>query len=164
MNITLHINGCDHQVDIPPAERLIETLRRLGMKSVKFGCGEGTCGACTVIVDGKARLSCLTLTAQMQGRKITTLEGIGTIDKLHPLQRAFLDEGAVQCGYCTPGMILSSKALLDDNAAPGEDEIRRALDGNRCRCTGYVAIINAVKRAAEQLRNAETRRRRGNQD
>lgn len=164
MNITLHINGCDHQVDIPPAERLIETLRRLGMKSVKFGCGEGTCGACTVIVDGKARLSCLTLTAQMQGRKITTLEGIGTIDKLHPLQRAFLDEGAVQCGYCTPGMILSSKALLDDNAAPGEDEIRRALDGNRCRCTGYVAIINAVKRAAEQLRNAETRRRRGNHD
>jgi putative selenate reductase molybdopterin-binding subunit len=148
VEMTLKINGCKRACVVAPGEKLLDTLRRLGYKSVKFGCGEGTCGACTVLVDGVPRLSCLTYTAQMAEREITTLEGIGTIEQPHALQQAFLDEGAVQCGYCTPGMVLVAKALLDRNPQPSEEEIRAALDGNKCRCTGYASIIKAVQRAA----------------
>ncbi len=149
MNINLIVNGTTHALDIAPGERLLDTLRQLGYTSVKFGCGEGTCGSCTVLLDGDVRLACITFTAQVAGRQITTAEGLGGHGHLHPLQQAFLDEGAVQCGYCTPGMLLAAKALLDGTPAPTDAEITRALDGNRCRCTGYVAILNAVRRAAK---------------
>jgi len=148
MHITLTINDTLRELETSPGEKLLELLRRYGYKSIKYGCGEGTCGSCTVLVDGRPHLACLTFAAQMDGRSITTLEGLGSFDNLHPLQQAFLDEGAVQCGYCTPGMILSSKALLDREPHPTEEHIRHALDGNRCRCTGYAAIIRAVQRAA----------------
>ena len=149
MKIQLEINNKIKTFDIQPNEKLIDTLRNNNYKSVKFGCGEGTCGTCTVLIDGKPKLSCITFTAQMTGKKITTLEGIGTIEKLHKLQKSFLNEGAVQCGYCTPGMILSAKALLDKNPNPTEEEIKKALDGNKCRCTGYGSIIKAIKNVAE---------------
>ncbi len=149
MKITLNINNENICLEIKPTEKLIDTLRNHGYKSIKFGCGEGTCGTCTILVDGKAQLSCMILTAQMENKKITTLEGLGDFDNLHPLQQSFIDEGAVQCGYCTPGMILSAKALLDKNSSPTEDEIKKALDGNKCRCTGYVSIIQAIKNVAE---------------
>ena len=148
MKIRLTINGEDRTCEAAPDEKLLDMLRRLGYKSVKFGCGEGTCGTCTVLIDGMPHLSCITFAAQMEGRAITTLEGLGTFGELHPIQQAFLDEGAVQCGYCTPGMVLSTKALLDRSPQPGEQEIRAALDGNKCRCTGYASIIKAVQRAA----------------
>jgi len=148
MKITLNINKQEKCFEINPTDKLIDTLRNHGYKSIKFGCGEGTCGTCTVLVDGNAHLSCLTFTAQMVNKEITTLEGLGDFDNLHPLQKAFIDEGAVQCGYCTPGMILSAKALLDKNPSPSEEEIKKALDGNKCRCTGYVSIIKAIQKAA----------------
>ena len=149
MKIQLTINGENKTFDILPDEKLIDTLRNNNYKSVKFGCGEGTCGTCTVLINGKPRLSCITFTAQMTGKEITTLEGIGRIDDLHKLQKSFIDEGAVQCGYCTPGMILSAKALLDKNPSPTEEEIKKALDGNKCRCTGYGSIIKAIMNVAE---------------
>ena len=149
MKIQLTINGENKTFDIPPDEKLIDTLRNNNYKSVKFGCGEGTCGTCTVLINGNPQLSCITFTAQMTGKEITTLEGIGTIENLHKLQKSFIDEGAVQCGYCTPGMILSAKALLDKNPSPTEEEIKKALDGNKCRCTGYGSIIKAIMNVAE---------------
>ena len=148
MKITLNINNEKKCFEIKLTEKLIDTLRNHGYKSIKFGCGEGTCGTCTILVDGKAQLSCMILTAQMENKEITTLEGLGDFDNLHPLQQSFIDEGAVQCGYCTPGMILSAKALLDKNPSPTEDEIKKALDGNKCRCTGYVSIIKAIRTVA----------------
>jgi len=151
MKIILDINEEKKCFEIEPTEKLICTLRNHGYKSIKFGCGEGTCGTCTVLVDGKPHLSCLTFTAQMENKKITTLEGLGNFDNLHPLQQSFIDEGAVQCGYCTPGMILSAKALLDKNPSPSDEEIKKALDGNKCRCTGYVSIINAIRNVAAFL-------------
>ncbi len=151
MKIELNINDNKKIIEFEPGEKLLETLRRSGYTSVKFGCGEGTCGSCLVLVDGKPRLACITFTAQMAGRAITTLEGLGTFEKLHPLQEAFLAEGAVQCGYCTPGMILAAKALLDENPDPTEEDIKAYLDGNRCRCTGYVAIIRAIRTAAQKI-------------
>lgn len=150
-HVALTINGAVRRLDAPPGEKLIDTLRRHGYRSIKYGCGEGTCGSCTVLVDGRPHLACLTFAQQMEGRNITTLEGLGTFGKLHPLQQAFLDEGAVQCGYCTPGMILSAKALLDCESDPSEEAIRHALDGNKCRCTGYAAIFRAVRSAARML-------------
>lgn len=146
MKIQLTINSKNKTFDIQPDEKLLDTLRNNNYKSVKFGCGEGTCGTCTVLINGKPRLSCITFTAQMTGKEITTLEGIGTIENLHKLQKSFLAEGAVQCGYCTPGMILSAKALLDKNKSPTEEEIKKALDGNKCRCTGYGSIIKAIQK------------------
>lgn len=151
LQVTYEVNGTRRSFDVAPGEKLLNTLRRHGYKSVKYGCGEGTCGSCTVLVDGRPHLACLTFAAQMDGRAITTLEGLGTFDELHPLQQAFLDEGAVQCGYCTPGMILSAKALLEREPHPDEEAIRRALDGNKCRCTGYAAIFRAVRRAARLM-------------
>ncbi len=151
MNLTLTINEKARSIEAAAGEKLLDTLRRYGYKSVKYGCGEGTCGSCTVLVDGRPHLACLTFTAQMEGRKITTVEGLGEFGKLHVVQQAFLDEGAVQCGYCTPGMMLAAKALLDREHEPDEEAIRRALDGNKCRCTGYAAIFRAVRRAGQML-------------
>ncbi len=136
--------------------RLIDQLREThGLVSVKEGCGTGECGACTVLVDGKNMCSCILLVPQIDGKKITTLEGITTGEKLHALQEKFIDEGAVQCGYCTPGMIMSAVQLLSDNPEPTEDDIRLALSGNLCRCTGYSKIIRAVQAAAESLREGD---------
>lgn len=121
----------------------------LGLTGTKEGCGSGDCGACTVLVDGKAVNSCIYLAADVNGKEVVTIEGIGE-DALHPIQEAFIEEGAVQCGYCIPGMILSAKELLDNIPMPNEDEIKRGISGNLCRCTGYVRIIKAIKAAAEK--------------
>lgn len=152
MNISITINGREKQVMIKPVESLLELLRRLGYKSVKKGCSEGFCGTCTVIVDGKAVKSCIYMAGQAHNRKIITIEGIGTVEKPHPLQKHFVEKGAVQCGYCIPGMILSAKALLEENQNPTEDDICEALDGNLCRCTGYVKQIEAVLAASKEMR------------
>ena len=132
---------------------LLEILReRLGMIGTKEGCGIGECGACTVLVDGRAQNACLTAAWQVAGRAVTTIEGLAEGERLHPLQQAFMDAGAVQCGFCTPGMIMSAADLLTRNPEPREDEIRTALSGNLCRCTGYRDIIRAVRRAARSMR------------
>lgn len=151
MNISLTVNGNDHQVQLEGNETLLDILRALGYKSVKFGCGEGFCGACTVIIDGNAVNSCLIPAVSANGFSIITVESLGDVQKLSVLQQAFIDAGAVQCGFCTPGMILSSKALLDRNPNPTEEDIKDALDGNLCRCTGYIQIIEAVQLAAHRL-------------
>ncbi len=151
MNISLTVNGHAHQVQLTGNETLLDVLRSLGYKSVKFGCGEGFCGACTVIIDGKAVNSCLIPAVTANGFSIITVESLGDVQKLSILQQAFIDAGAVQCGFCTPGMLLSSKALLDRNPNPTDAEIKDALDGNLCRCTGYVQIIEAVQLAAQRV-------------
>jgi carbon-monoxide dehydrogenase small subunit len=134
--------------------RLIDVLRRgLHLTGTKEGCGEGECGSCTILVDGKAVNSCLYPALEIEGKQVTTIEGLyGPNHRLSPIQQAFVDCGAIQCGFCTPGMILSTKALLDSNQDPSEEEIRVALQGNLCRCTGYVQIVEAVKKAAIYLR------------
>lgn len=152
MKINVTINNVEKEIEIKPDETLLSLLRRLGYRGVKKGCGEGHCGSCTVILDGKAVKSCVMLAGQAHNRKITTIEGIGSPDKPHPLQKHFVEKGAVQCGYCIPGMILASKALLDAVEDPDEDQVREALDGNLCRCTGYVKQIEAVLSAAEEMR------------
>ena len=152
MEIVLTINEKESRVEVLGAETLLDLLRRLGYKSVKFGCGEGACGVCTVLMDGRPVNSCLILAVTANGRDIITVDALGTIQKPHILQTSFVETGAVQCGFCTPGMILAAKALLDRNASPSEDEIKEALDGNLCRCTGYVQIIEAVQLAARRIR------------
>ncbi len=147
------VNGKPYEIAIEPHMLLIEVLREeLGLTGTKYSCGIGHCGACTVLVDGIPILSCLTLAATVKDKNITTIEGLAKGTELHPLQRAFIDYGAIQCGYCTPGMILSAKALLDRNPAPGEADVKQALSGNLCRCTGYVKIVAAVLAAAENMR------------
>jgi carbon-monoxide dehydrogenase small subunit len=153
MNITLTINGRSHQVDVACDERLLDTLRRLEYTGVKKGCDEGTCGTCVVLMDGRAVNACVVFSASAQYTEITTIEGIGDVDHPHPIQRAFVDAGAVQCGFCTPGMVLSTKALLDRNTSPTDSDIREALDGNLCRCTGYVKILDGVRLAAKALQS-----------
>jgi carbon-monoxide dehydrogenase small subunit len=151
--IELTVNGERRKLLVKPNELLLNVIRgKLGLTGTKYGCGGGECGACTVLVDGRPVLSCLTLAVAVDGKDLTTIEGIGTDENPHPLQRAFVEAGAVQCGFCTPGMILSAKALLDRNPNPTRDEIKRALGGNLCRCTGYVKIIEAVELAAEHMR------------
>jgi nicotinate dehydrogenase subunit A len=151
--ITLEVNGRKHELNVSPETPLLYVLRNdLGLNSPKFGCGLGQCGACTVLVDGEALLSCVTPVAQVVGGTIVTLEGLGMAAKPHPLQRAFIEEQAAQCGYCTSGMIMQSKALLDRNPAPSEQEIRQALAGNLCRCGTHGGILRAVRRAAEELK------------
>jgi len=151
--LQLLVNGRTHEVLAHPGERLLDVLRdRLGLTGVKEGCGTGQCGACTVLLDGRAVASCLMLVADAVGHEITTIEGLAPPGRLHPLQQAFLKHGAVQCGFCTPGMILSAKALLDQNPKPTEQEIRHALAGNLCRCTGYRKIIEAVQAVAGKAR------------
>ena len=143
--IKLKVNGKVYQVYVEPWETLLDVLREeIGLTGVKSGCEEGECGACTVLVDGKAVNSCLMLAPQAQGKEVTTIEGLERKEGLHPLQQAFVDHFAVQCGFCIPGMILSAKALLDKNPHPTEEEVRVALSGNLCRCTGYVKIVEAV--------------------
>ena len=152
MTIEVELNGAPRTLRFAAAERLSVVLRREGLLGVKVGCGEGTCGACTVLLDGRAVASCITFAAQAAGRAILTIEGLGALHAPHPLQRAFVRAGAVQCGYCTPGMLLAAKALLDREPEPSDEQIREALDGNLCRCTGYVKPLEAVREAARELR------------
>jgi carbon-monoxide dehydrogenase small subunit len=141
---------------VSPSETLAEFLRtRLGLVGTKEGCDTGDCGACTVIFNGKAVNSCLVLAVETEGGNVRTIEGLSSDGELHPLQQAFIDHGTVQCGFCTPGMIMGAKALLDENPNPSQEEIRLGLAGNLCRCTGYVSIINAVTAAAKQLRGGK---------
>ncbi len=150
VSVALIVNSEKVSLEVDPRERLLDTLRqRLDLTGTKEGCGIGECGACTVIMDGEAVNSCLVLTAQAEGSRIITIEGLGTEDKLDPLQTAFINHQAVQCGFCTPGMIMSAKALLNDNDDPDREDIRTALEGNLCRCTGYKQIIEAVEAASE---------------
>ena len=147
--IELNVNDEIHEVLIEPRTTLLQVLREhLDLTGTKKGCDIGDCGACTVLIDGKPTVSCLTLAIKVQGKKILTIEGLSKNGRLHPLQQAFIDHFAVQCGFCTPGMILSAKALLDRNPHPTEEEIREAISGNLCRCTGYVKIIEAIMAAA----------------
>ena len=149
MRVRFRLNGRTRAVEAPPLERLLDTLRdRCGATGAKEGCGEGECGACAVLVDGEVVNSCLTAACQVEGRSVTTVEGLARGDRLHPLQRAFWECGAAQCGICTPGMLMAAAALLRRNRRPSEAEIREALAGNLCRCTGYVKIVEAVARAA----------------
>ena len=153
VDITCTINGRERNLAVEATELLVDTLRlRLGLTGTKKACGTGDCGACTVIVDGEAVRSCILLTASMHGKSITTIEGLGDVSHLHPIQQAFIDAGAVQCGYCTPGMILTAKALLDWQPHPTPEQIREAISGNLCRCTGYVKIEAAIRMAAERSR------------
>ena len=143
--VKLRVNGETYEVYVEPWKALLSILREeIGMTDVKSGCEQGECGACTVLVDGKAVNSCLMLGPQAEGKEIITIRGLPGKQELHPLQQAFLDHFAIQCGFCTPGMILSAKALLDRNPCPTEEEVRVALSGNLCRCTGYVNIVEAV--------------------
>ncbi|MCQ2359313.1 MAG: (2Fe-2S)-binding protein [Phascolarctobacterium sp.] len=154
----LHItvNGKAMEKLVDPSMRLVDFLRRdLGLVGAKIGCGEGTCGTCTVIMNGRAIRSCIIPVMKAENAVIETIEGVARGEKLHPLQEEFIKKGAVQCGFCTPGMIMSAKALLDKNNNPTSEEVRKALRGNLCRCTGYVKIEEAVLAAAERLRNGE---------
>ena len=156
MRIVTTINGKRRELDIDPGASLLDVLRAAGYKSVKQGCDhEGTCGACTILLDGEPVLSCMTPAARIDGREVLTVEGLGTPAHPHLLQEAFVDAGAVQCGYCTPGMILASKALLDHKPNPSRDEIAEALSGNLCRCTGYVKIMDAVALAAQRMQEKQ---------
>jgi aerobic-type carbon monoxide dehydrogenase small subunit (CoxS/CutS family) len=149
--IQLTINGRPHSVAAEPNAVLLHTLRDLGYTDVKNGCEIGECGACAVFLDGEAVNSCMVLTWQADGARIVTNAGLGTMEKPHPIQEAFADAGAIQCGFCTPGMVISTKALLDRTPDPSEAEIREALSGNLCRCTGYGQIVSAVRLTAERL-------------
>ncbi|MGO8881743.1 MAG: (2Fe-2S)-binding protein [Desulfomonilaceae bacterium] len=154
--IQLTINGEPVEAAVSANQTLVQFLRDdLGLTGTKHGCGLGDCGACTVILDGKAVNSCLVLAVQADGGEILTIEGLAENGKLHPLQQAFVDKGAIQCGFCTPGMILSAKALLDEKPNPTELEIRTAISGNLCRCTGYQKIVEAIGEAAEVIRVRE---------
>ena len=150
---TLNVNGVGYPVEVEPGRSLLSVLRdEVGLTGSKEGCDDSECGACMVLLDGRPVNSCSYLALQADGREVTTIEGLASEDgELHPLQRAFLDQGGVQCGFCTPGMLISAKALLDENPTPSEEEIRLALSGNLCRCTGYSGIVRAVQSAAGEL-------------
>ncbi|MCP4105116.1 MAG: (2Fe-2S)-binding protein [Desulfobacteraceae bacterium] len=144
--ISLNINDKDYEVAVEPNQTLVNLLRyQLGLTGTKKGCELGDCGSCTVIMDGKPVNSCLVLAMQAQGRKITTIEGLETKDGLHPVQEAFVEKGAIQCGFCSSGMILSGKSLLDKNPNPDDPDVRKAISGNLCRCTGYQKIVEAIQ-------------------
>jgi aerobic carbon-monoxide dehydrogenase small subunit len=149
--VSFILNGDPVRVEIEPSLFLLQLLRdEFGLTGAKEGCGIGDCGACTVLVDGKAVNSCIFPAVEVEGRRITTIEGLADEQgNLHPLQKAFVENGAIQCGYCTPGMVLSAKALLDENPNPTEEEIQRGIAGNLCRCTGYLSIVRAIKAASE---------------
>lgn len=148
--ISLTVNGIMHEVAIEPRRTLLELLRNdLGLTGTKKGCGIGDCGACTVLVDGVATLSCLMLAIQASGRSVETVEELAKGSKLNRLQQSFVDHGAIQCGFCTPGMLMTAAELLRRNSHPGEQEIRRAISGNLCRCTGYQKIVEAIQAASE---------------
>jgi carbon-monoxide dehydrogenase small subunit len=150
--IRLIVNGETHEVLVKPSETLLDVLRdKIGLTGTKEGCDTGKCGACTVLIDGQATRSCLTLAVSVREKEITTIEGIARGKELHPLQRAFIEHGALQCGFCTPGMIMTAKAFLAENPAPAEDEIKEAIAGNICRCTGYSSIVAAIQAAAKEM-------------
>ncbi len=156
--IRFNLNGKDMEIQADPSMRLIDLLRdELRLTGTKEGCGEGECGACTVIIDGITANSCLVLISQIRDKKVTTIEALEQEalkkgDELHPIQQAFIDAGAVQCGFCTPGMVLSAKALLDHNSSPDENEIKRSISGNLCRCTGYKKIEKAIQIASDYMK------------
>ena len=153
MKISFTVNGRSVELDVPEDQRLLDLIRDdLQLTGAKEGCGEGECGACTVLIDGKAVASCLVLAPQVDGKDVLTVEGLAPGEELHPIQRAFVEEGAVQCGFCTPGFIMSTYALLISNADPSDEEIMAALEGNLCRCTGYAKILDAVRYAAGLMR------------
>jgi nicotinate dehydrogenase subunit A len=152
-SVRLEVNGIRHNIVADPGRSLLSVLREeLKLTGAKYGCGEGACGACTVLIDGRPGRSCVVAVGSVDGKAITTIEGLERAGQLHPVQQAFLDEDALQCGYCTPGMILTAVALLDENRNPAEADIIRALDGNICRCGTYGRIVRAVRRAAEAMR------------
>ena len=148
--VTLNVNGEIHEVLAAENQTLLETLReQLGLTGSKRGCDMGTCGSCTVLIDGKPSLSCITLTVRAQNKSIVTIEGLAQNGQLHPLQKAAVQYGAIQCGFCTPGWLMSAKALLDRNSSPTEMDVRRAISGNLCRCTGYVKIVESILAASK---------------
>ncbi len=155
MRIEMILNGVRRGFEIEPGDTLLELLRREGYKGVKKGCETGDCGACAVLLDGRAVNSCLVLAAKADGHEVTTVEGLERNGKLTALQEAFLDAGAVQCGYCTPGMLIAATALLNRNPNPSEEEIKEAISGNLCRCTGYVKQVEAIKLAVKRLKGGE---------
>lgn len=147
------LNGEDMELLVTPDETLLDVLRdKLNLTGTKKGCGKGECGACTVIINGNAMNSCIIPAMKAMNKEVQTIEGIGTAGKLHPIQETFIEEGAIQCGFCTPGMIMSSKALLDKNLSPTREEVKEAISGNICRCTGYVKIEQAVLSAANRMK------------
>jgi len=154
--INLKINGETYELNVKPNTLLLDLIRdEIGLTGTKRGCDTGECGACTVLIEGKAVNSCLVLAVEADGKNIITIEGLTKNGKLHPIQEAFIEEGAVQCGFCTPGMILSAKALLDRDLNPTEEEIKKAIAGNLCRCTGYTKIIKAIKAAAKKMKKED---------
>ena len=155
--MNLIVNKKKFEIELNGNETLLEVLRdKLGMTGTKTSCTESECGACTVIINQKAVLSCITLACAVEGEEVTTIEGLSDGENLHPVQQAFLDYGAVQCGFCIPGMVMSSKALLDQTTKPSQEEIEYALDGNLCRCTGYLKIFDAVRAAGEKMEEIKT--------
>jgi aerobic carbon-monoxide dehydrogenase small subunit len=147
------INGAEHSVLVDPRDTLLELLRdRIGLTGTKEGCGNGNCGTCTVLMDGAPVNACLVLALEVAGREVETIEGLASAGELHPIQSALVELGGAQCGFCTPGIVLSAKALLDANPTPGEAEIRQAIAGNLCRCTGYGKIVDAIATAARRLK------------
>jgi len=154
-DITLKVNGYTYNLNIETQRTLVEVLRdTLGLTGTKKSCNEGECGACTVLMDGKPVVSCLVLAVAAQGKEITTIEGLAEGTKLDPLQEAFVKHMAIQCGFCTPGMVMAAKALLDENPMPTPEEVRKAISGNLCRCTGYQQIVDAIIAASEALHTA----------
>jgi carbon-monoxide dehydrogenase small subunit len=150
--ITLKVNGINYAVNVEPRRTLVEVLREnLGLMGTKVSCNEGECGACTVLIDGRPAASCLVLAIDAEQKEIVTIEGMSAGEKLHPIQKAFLKHGAIQCGFCTPGMVMSTKALLDDNPHPTALEVRRAISGNLCRCTGYQQIVDSVLAVSQKV-------------
>ena len=151
VKVNMFVNGKPVSLEVKPYARLLDVLREdLGLTGTKEGCGIGECGACTVIVDGETVNTCLTLAASMDGKHITTIEGLMENEKLHPIQEAFIKHNALQCGFCTPGLIMSAKALLDSNPHPSVEQIKVAISGNLCRCTGYEQVVDAIKEVAEK--------------
>lgn len=151
--IRLNVNGKDYELQVKPSATLLDVIREdLALTGTKEGCGVGECGACTVIMEDKAVNACIVLAIEANGKNITTIEGLADGEKLHPIQEAFVEIGGLQCGFCTPGMILSTKVLLDKNKTPTDQEIRKGLEGNFCRCTGYTKIVESVKVAAQKMR------------
>jgi carbon-monoxide dehydrogenase small subunit len=160
--IVLKVNGTNYQVRVEPRRTLVEVLREnLGLTGTKKSCNEGECGACTVIMRGRPVCSCLVLAMDAQGKEIFTIEGLSEGEKLHPIQEAFVKNGGIQCGFCTPGMIMSAKALLDENPAPTRTEVRTAISGNLCRCTGYQQIVDSVMEAAKAMGGKRIWKKRG---
>jgi carbon-monoxide dehydrogenase small subunit len=153
VEITLKVNGIRYTVDVKPQRTLVEVLREtLGLTGTKKSCNEGECGACTVLMDGKPVASCLVLAIDAQGKEILTIEGLSEGENLHPIQEAFLKHGGIQCGFCTPGMVMSAKAFLDEHPKPTQTEVRKAISGNLCRCTGYQQIVDSIMAASKMMK------------